>query len=165
MPQSQLIYEMCLYCNNFFVNKDTDIHAGMYKIQNGAIYELYDWDSLDLRTGLTRETQALQNGQYFRIVGSVLNDGVYKYPVTDLTDEIFDGAIWAMRLPPAFIALASEIEQWQTANADAINSPYQSESFGGYSYSKRTGADGDGGALTWQTQFKSRLNRWRRTQV
>ena len=41
----------------------------------------------------------LQEGQYFRIVGSVFNDGVYQYPATSLTDEVFEGAVWAMSLP------------------------------------------------------------------
>ena len=108
----------------------------------------------------------LQDGQYFRIVGSVFNDGVYQYPASGLTDETFDGAVWAMAVPPAVIALAEEISAWQEkyGGADsAAMSPFQSESFGGYSYSKGSGS-GSGGtdAGSWQSAFASRLNLWRK---
>lgn len=108
----------------------------------------------------------LQTDQYFRIVGSVFNDGVYKYPTTDLTDETFDGAIWAMAVPPAVLALLQKIQEWDNKySADEVaNSPYQSESFGGYSYSKGSNStlSGGGSAASWKNQFKSQLNRWRK---
>lgn len=110
----------------------------------------------------------LQNNQYFRIVGSVFNDGVYKYNQEGLLliDEIFHGAVWAMAVPPNVIALINEIQTWDTkyGNSDAANSPFQSESFGGYSYSKgSSGSSGGGGAaVTWQGQFGSRLNKYRK---
>lgn len=108
----------------------------------------------------------LQTDQYFRIVGSVFNDGVYKYPTTDLTDETFDGAIWAMAVPPDALALLEKIQEWDDKySADEVaNSPYQSESFGGYSYTKvsNSAANGGGSAVSWQTQFKPQLNRWRK---
>ena len=103
---------------------------------------------------------ALQTNQYFRIVGSVFNDGVYQYPATDLTDEIFDGAIWPMAVPKEIIDLSTEISNWSTANAEVLASPYQSESFGGYSYSKASSSDGN--TLTWKDQFGSRLSKWRK---
>ena len=98
----------------------------------------------------------LQDGQYFRILGSVYNDGVYQYPAV-LTDEVFEGQIWAMRVPPAFIALSGEIDEYIAKNAE---SPYTSESFGGYSYTKATGESG--APLTWREAFASRLNAWRK---
>ena len=109
-----------------------------------------------------------KTGQYFRIVGSVYNDGVHCYPDADLTDEEFDGAVWEMKIPPEVIALAEDIANWQ-AKYGAYNSlamsPFNSESFAGYSYSKSTGnsyASGDGAATGWQGAFKSRLNMWRK---
>jgi len=106
----------------------------------------------------------LQDGQYFRIVGSVFNDGVYQYPATGLTDETFDGAIWAMAIPSEVIALASDIEAWkekyQSIDSPAM-SPYNSESFGGYSYSKSSGGSDDLSG-TWQGAFADRLNHWRK---
>lgn len=112
----------------------------------------------------TLEISSLQTGQYFRIVGSIFNDGVYQYPETNLKDEVFDGAIWAMAVPKEVMDLITEMTAWETANADAINSPYQSESFGGYSYSKASGTrDGNGDSVvSWQNQFAKKLNKWRK---
>lgn len=100
-------------------------------------------------------------GQYFRIVGSVLNDGVHKFGEEVLYDEVFSGAVWAMAVPPAVVALAGEIEEWTAANADSINSPYQSESFGGYSYSLKS-TSGDENGISWKSQFAARLAPWRK---
>ena len=144
------LFEICSYLKNFFIRSDADIHKGEFTIENGGL-------SLDF----------LVNGQYFRIVGSALNDGVYKYGDESLTllDETFDGAVWAMYLPPMFVELASEIVVWCDKNADALASPYQSESFGGYSYSKGGNSETSGAAYSWQNQFAARLNPWRRLSV
>jgi hypothetical protein len=102
----------------------------------------------------------LADGQYFRIVGSVFNDGVWKYPTTTLTDETFTGSVWALAVPPAVIALADEIDAYCESDA-AKASPYISESFGGYSYSKGGNANGVTDN-SWQAVFASRLNAWRK---
>ena len=103
----------------------------------------------------------LADGQYFRICGSVFNDGLHQYNVLDLTDETFTGTIWALAIPKPVIELADEIQKWQVKNADALSSPYSSESFGGYSYSKATDAE-TGGAVTWQSAFKQQLSAYRK---
>lgn len=144
-----MIGEVCAECKNYFIQKDVDIHASNYTVTNGQI----------------RPVPFLKNGQYYRIVGSALNDGVYKHGTDDLQlqDEEFYGAVWAMRVPKEFVALCNEINAWVTANASALSGPYSSESFGGYSYSKATGSDG--GAYTWRDQFKGKLNAYRRLSV
>ena len=101
----------------------------------------------------------LQEGQYFRIVGSVFNDGVYQYPATSLTDEVFEGAVWAMAVPPTLIALSAEIKAYNDSDAGKP-SPFTSESFGGYSYTKAT--DANGAPIGWQKAFASRLAKWRK---
>ena len=80
-----------------------------------------------------------------------------------LTDETFDGAIWALAVPKAVVELAEEIAAWQKQYGAAAASPYQSESFGGYSYTM-AGGDSQAGAASrgWQRAFRSRLNQWRR---
>lgn len=141
-----MLTELCHELNNYFLkDKGEDIHLGVYTIDGGSI-----------------DLPFIQEGQYFRIVGSVFNDGVYQHPASNLTDENFEGAIWAMAVPPAVIALASEIEAWTNSHADVLEGPYQSESFGGYSYSKETGADGN---LTWQGHFASRLRKWKKARI
>lgn len=144
-----MLTELCAELKNYFLrDRDADIHYGEYTISGGSI-----------------DLPFLLDGQYFRIVGSVLNDGVYQYPASDLTDEMFSGAVWAMAVPPAVIALSAEIDGWNTANADALASPYTSESFGGYSYSLKSGSSNGGASLTWRDQFASRLAKWRRLSV
>lgn len=109
----------------------------------------------------------IQENQYYRIVGSVFNDGVHEYDDL-LTDETkFHGAIWLMRVPQDVIDLATEVEEWQGKYGDVnsqVMSPYQSESFGGYSYSKISGTSGSGGVsgYSWKDAFASRLNVYRK---
>ena len=129
--------------------------------------ELKNWfdynrifDTFTIEGGVL-EIPTAQSGQYFRIVGSVFNDGVYKYPVTGLKNETFDGAIWLMSVPKEVEDKVQEITAWETANAETINSPFQSESFGGYSYNKGNGSNGLSSA-TWQVQYASWLNKWRK---
>ena len=80
-----------------------------------------------------------------------------------MADETFDGSIWPMSVPPALLCLGEEIKACQEKNGDIAASPYTSESFGGYSYSKSTSGSATGaGMVTWQSVFKSRLNQWRK---
>ena len=123
---------------------DGGIHSGTFTIKDGGITLPF-----------------LAEGQYFRICGSVFNDGLHQYNVLDLTDETFTGTIWALAIPKAVIELADEIQKWKEKNGEASVSPYQSESFGGYSYSKATDAE-TGGAVTWQSAFKQQLSAWRK---
>lgn len=145
-----MLTELCAELKNYFLrDQSLDIHSGTFEISEGSI-----------------ELPFLINGQYFRIVGSVLNDGVYKYPTYGLRDETFTGAVWAMAVPPAVVELAAEIEKWTLDNAETLASPYQSESFGGYSYSVKSGsANGGLGGLSWKDQFAARLSKWRRLSV
>lgn len=106
----------------------------------------------------------LLEGQYFKIVGSVLNDGVYQYPATELRDETFKGEIWSLAIPKAVLDLVTEISDWQATYGAQANSPFQSESFGGYSYTKASGTNGNGGSAiaSWQSTFGTRLNAYRK---
>lgn len=127
--------------------------------------ELHNWFPRGMMTGTFSIENGIlnvvgaQDGQYIRIIGSVFNDGVYVYPVSGLTDEVFDGAVWLMTMPPDVLQLAADIKTWQESNETTLNSPYQSESFGGYSYTKESGSDG---TTTWQNHFRRRLNAWRK---
>lgn len=109
---------------------------------------------------------SLQDGQYFRIIGSVFNDGVHQYPVEEdeLKDEVFKGAIWTMAVPPAVIDLSEQIQAWIDKYGDSVSSPYSSESFGGYSYTKASAGQGDAdsGGVTWRGAFANDLNKWRK---
>lgn len=122
-----------------------EIIPGTYTIQDGRITLPF-----------------LLPGQYFRIVGSVFNDGLHRYSpeMEAMEDETFEGAVWALAVPKAVVELAGEIAAWQEKYKDTVDSPYTSESFGGYSYSKAGGADGSSGG--WQSAFRARLNPYRK---
>lgn len=141
--------DLCSELKNWF---DTAKYFAVFTIEDGAI-NLEDL----INRGL------IVDGQYFRITGSVFNDGVYQYPTSDLVDEIFEGVIWVMAVPPAVITLQTDITEWEDKYGEIVSSPYTSESFGGYSYSKTSSTDG--GNITWQSQFASRLNQWRKIRT
>lgn len=138
-----MLEEVLRYLRNWFV-LPSGVHAGRFVVERG---------------GLT--LPFLQDGQYFRVAGSVLNDGVYQYPAEDMADEAFDGTVWALAVPKAVLELAEEIAAWQEQNGGAAASPYQSESFGGYTYTKAAGPV-TGEAATWQNAFAGRLSQWRK---
>lgn len=134
-----MLEQVLQHLNNWFLVPD-GIHTGEFTVQDGGITLPF-----------------LQTGQYFRVVGSVFNDGLHQYPAQDMAEETFDGAIWALAVPKAVIALADEIKAWSNKNQPT---GFTSESFAGYTYSKATNASGV--AVGWQDVFKSRLNAWRR---
>ena len=136
-----MLTEVCAEIRNYFVK---DIHNGTFEIVGGKITPL----------------DFIQENQYFRIVGSVFNDGVYKNTADlVLTDEIFSGAVWSMAVPPSVIDLAAEIKKFNESD-EAKPSAYNSESFGGYAYTKATNSDGT--PIRWQDVFKKSLNKWRK---
>ena len=139
------ITDFCEEVNNYF---DQVRIFGTFEIKNGSL-DLSDPD--------------VKDGQYIRIVGSTFNDGVHPYPVYGLKDEKFSGAVWAMAVPSSVIAQITEINQWEVTNQSTLNSPYQSESFGGYSYTLKT--ENAEGGLNWQTHFRRKLDRWRKIRA
>lgn len=142
------ITDFCDEINNYFVS---DRKFGTFTITNGA---------------LTGADDFLRENQYFRIVNSAFNDGVYKYPTTDLIDETFDGAIWAMAVPPAALALLEKMQEWDSlyGNNAANYTPYASETMHHYSrsFAISTNSKGELVRPTWQAVFRTELNRWRK---
>lgn len=146
------------YLHNWFRVQDSNggRHHDVYTIEGGNIALPF-----------------LVDGQYFRILGSLFNDGLYIYgdTITDgdggdieLKDETFDGSIWALAVPRGVIELSRDIAEWNKKYGDAISSPFTSESFGGYSYSKSTGGTrADSVDVTgWQSAFAAQLSAWRK---
>lgn len=148
---------ICAEIRNWFTY-DCDKHIGDYEIIGGVITPSFDFKT-----------------DYVRIIGSRKNDGVYK--VSDITDSEhnplvdegeFHGAVWEMSVPKDFIALCDEIAEWQSQYGGAggiINSPFNSESFGGYSYTKSNGRSSESSnnsTPSWQSIYASRLNVYRK---
>lgn len=144
-----MLTEICQYLKNWFNRKpngdEYPKEYGTFTIENGII-----------------DSSILANGQYYRIIGSLFNDGVHKYGDTtdSLVDEVFEGAVWSMGVPPELVVKAEEIEAWKAKyGADsAAMSPFQSESFGGYSYTKE-GSATESAAGTWQSKFGDDLRK------
>lgn len=143
---------------NYFIREH---HAGSFRV-HGNMIEPHDF---------------LLDGQRFYVTGSFLSDGVYTFhadgikndddnAAVNLPDETFEGIVYALAVPPTFIALVGEIEEWVGKFGDVVQNPYQSESFNGYSYSKLTGTNNSGsGAMTWESTFRSQLNQWRKVSI
>ena len=134
--------EICAVLKNYFL-KDyinySDIHRGSFTISGHTI---------------APPDFTIKSGQYFRIKGSDLNDGVWLNTVDglkDLRDEDFTGEIWLMSVPRGFEQLADDINAWRAKNeaVDSANmSVFQSETVQGvYSYTK---GNGNSGGSSWQ---------------
>lgn len=115
--------------------------------------ETHEWEIV----GGTLTVPDVREGQYVRIFGSLFNDGVYQYPLSGLIDEVFTGYVIPLAVPKAVVSLADEIGEWTKSNQPTA---FTSESFGGYSYSKATGANGT--AVTWREVFASDLAPYRK---
>lgn len=146
-----MLEEVLRYINNRF-DRDTSgayygVDEGSFQIQDGAI-----------------ESDVLAEGAYYWIEGSSLNDGLHLHPADDLRDESFEGKVTALHIPSAVVGIADEAEAWCSANAETISSPLQSESFGGYSYSRASGgASGNEMPSTaWQLQYGARLRPYKK---
>ena len=146
-----MLTQLCAELRNYFC-KPENIHYGEFEITD-------EWG--------IEPCPFLREGQYFRIRQSLFNDGVHRFGDGSLYPETFVGEVWAMHVPPAVVDLDAEIDAWIDANQDVLNSPYQSESFDGYSYSKFNGASNSNGAgtLTWQDHFRRRLTQWKKVCV
>lgn len=146
-----MLTAICAEIRNYFTYKE-DKHPGTYKIENGILSP-----SVDFKT------------DYFAIFGSRHNNGVHK-TTDELVDEgEFKGAVWVMSPPDTFLDIVKEIEEWQKkyggVDSEAL-SPFNSESFGGYSYTKSSGGiNGTKAAGTWQSAYGDRLKIYRRIHV
>lgn len=135
-----MLTEICNYLKNWFSDEQ---YIGYINVDDGSLF--CDHSKINIA-----------DGQYFRVIGSLLSDAVYKYGTDALPDQGFNGAIWLMRVPADVIELDAEITAWVEKYGNEAASPYTSESFGGYSYSK---GDTEAG---WQGAFKAKLMRYRK---
>lgn len=156
-----MLAEVCAYIHNYFLKKEkmrVVYYQRTYTISGGVL-------SLDF----------MKEGQRFYLSGSDLNDGIYTYhsygitnddddAAAGLVDETFTGEICPMQIKPGFLALVEKISVWNAQNAAALNSPFQSESFNGYSYTMKSGLSGEAGNNDppWAAQFAAELEQWRK---
>lgn len=139
-----MLEQVLTHIHNWF---QIEIYHGEYTIEGGSIALPF-----------------LKNGQYFRICGSLFNDGLHRYgpDMEYLEDETFTGSIWALAVPKSVVEISEEIAEWQEKYGTVLKSPYTSESFGGYSYTKSSGAGDSSGSDGWHVAFRARLNPYRK---
>lgn len=139
------ITELCEELRNWFDQKRI---TGTFEISDGHI---------DL-------SGYLLDGQYYRIIGSVFNDGAHKYGDENdvLHDETFRGEIWALAIPKTVLDMLDEITKWVDKYGESVNSPFSSESFGGYAVTYNVSSDNGVSGGGWQSAFAGRLNKWRK---
>ena len=145
-----MLTEIFQYLKNWFDRNCRKIQ-GTFEIKDNVI--LFDGAAV-----------TFLEGQFFRITGSLLNDGVYQYTEDlSLRNESFNGAISDMAVPPSVVSVIAEIQDWQIkyGGVDSVAmSPYQSENKADYGYTKMSGKNG--GQTTWQDVFGARLGNWRK---
>lgn len=107
----------------------------------------------------------LMGGQYIKINGSVLNDGVHKVlsyrdgfaTLEGLENEEFEGLVLSLAVPRTLNSLPKKIDEFELKNPVTA---LASESFGNYSYSNATNESG--GRVSWQDVFASDLKLYRK---
>lgn len=137
------LLELLRYLRNFFP---------------GLKWQCFGEDIRDGRIALP----GLENGDYYLIEGSRRNDGIHVYGNTDLRNETYTGTITEICVPAEVLGLLDDINAWIDKTHETLESPYQSESFGGYSYTKASGNSSSGESTSWKTVFASRLRQWRK---
>lgn len=151
-----MLTEICQELRNWF---DRERIEGTFEIRDGHI----------IPTGKSRWKTVPSTGMYVRIIGSWNNDGVRQIPDYSMLNETFEGSVWLLAIPKPVVELASDIAEWknkyESVESGAM-SPYTSESWGGYSYTKSTQGGSDGGSGSggygWRSAFKPRLSAYRK---
>ena len=99
-----MLEQVCAHIHNYFISA---VYPARYSIESGMI----------------SPAPSLKEGQRFWLCGSDLNDGVYTYHEScitndddnasaDLQDEVFSGTVCGMAVPKTFMNLVTEIGNW-----------------------------------------------------
>lgn len=133
------MYSILKHINNFFPTSIRE--SGRFEVKDGSL-----------------NLPSLISGRYFIIEGSNFNDKkVWKAPTCEMIDEVFDGYVTVIAPPEEFLELVTEIKAYKE---NTERNDLASESFGGYSYTRKTNRNGD--IADWHDVFRQRLNEWRK---
>ena len=133
---------------------------------NNYFYKTYEHSTFAIQNNVINSTGKYLVGQYIKIEGSILNDGVYKIEsmnnnkinITGLQDEVFEGCIYGLAVPKGFIDLSGKIKQFIDDPKAKITN-VTSESFNNYSYSR--GTKQNGANITWNDIFINDINSYK----
>lgn len=143
-----MLIELMRECRNFFVIAST---CGAFTLSGGTLTPC-----------------PVLGDEYIIMTGSASADGLYRLsgntlldPDTgeqaDVPNQTFTGTIMTCRLPSDFLRLSADIAAYDAA---APAGGVVSESFGGYSRTMATGANG--APVTWREVFARRMTPFRR---
>ena len=168
-----MLTEICQYLHNYF---DYERHVGEITIVAGedGLYpsnglhpseNLHPQSSVSAKVFCNGVEIEIGDGQYFALFRQRIPLGVFQ--LSELTEnKTFAGSVWLMDVPKAIKSADEWAETWKTKNMAAgseANSVYQSESFGGYSYSKGNNSKGKVGASIFDNaQFAAMLAPYRK---
>ena len=137
MNERVSLFELLTYLRNFFPGKK--------------------WEFSDFQiTGGKIELPELWDGSHYLVEGSRRNDGIHVYGDNDLLPETFTGTVTELCIDKQLLKKWVSINNWCRENEKLIYSPYQSESFGGYAYTKTTVT------TSWKSVFADDLRPWRK---
>lgn len=135
------------------------------KYLNNSFYKTCEGDTFTIMDNKIIVNGKYIVGQYIKIQGSLLNDGIYK--VVNVADneitiegantEEFVGVIYGLAIPKDIINLETKIKEYMATNK---NNSIVSESFGNYSYTKGTNKNGN--VATWKDVFAEDLKPYRK---
>lgn len=147
--------ELCVYTHNFFDRYDEPFYGGF------IIGVDYIWNTFNFEKDVIANPSNILDGlaphQYYKIEGSIFNDGVHMAGET-LVPEKFYGTVQPMRVPKVFEKLAQKITDYDDVAPGGGR--YVSQSFAGWSGTMATGSDGlpvDG-----VTRYRKEINQWRK---
>jgi hypothetical protein len=144
---------VCRAIRNWFYAPDigngVSVQTGTYTIENEFITPF----------------AAVLSGAYVRIIGSVLNDGIYLVGhdsrLEGAADETFNGTVALLAIPRDFLEIVEDINHFVEVNKkDKKAGRFTSENIGGYSYTRATSAGGV--PASWHEVFQTRLNPYRK---
>ena len=156
---------MALINNHFIIRGE----SGHYNLSNNQIilqgdYKINQYiiiSKAELVTGLyqiTDKKQLLGNNNI--TINTILNIKYFytldiPYDTIDIMDEEFEGIIYGLRIPPTFINIAIQINDYINSSVGKIG-PYTSETvISTHTWSKATNKDGL--PVGWQDLFEDKL--------
>lgn len=135
------------------------------KALNNYFYKFKEEGTFTIKNNTIVVKAPYLTGQYIRLQGSILNDGVHQVEevregivITGLSDEEFTGVIYSLAIPKDLIEIAEKIKEFRNKE---VKGHYSSETIpGGYSYTKAT--DKNGNIASWQYAFADELRGYKK---
>lgn len=144
----------------------TMLEKVLYHLHNWFVRERLELGDASISDGQLPEeaAEAVPVGAYYRIQGTLLNDGLYLRGEEELRDEESDMVVSVLAIPRPLLSLVDEIDAWQQKNGAATDGPYYQEQFGDYKYTLKgfstygsaNGIDG------WRLAFRDQLTPFRK---